>query len=363
MRDKRGSSARQEVKLRGSGNTVRQTLHIHLDPNLPFGSIEWPVGTATPAPSGVKLTEADVALIKNLVSSCIDWCRLAQNPDGGLPTDERGSESCTWGTAGLLWAMAMAGLDTRERWARRAFVWLADESNDDGGMPTVRHGDRSTTDPTSQFLAAASYFDPTDPRASRAAQWLVDTQNQSGGWSWEKMGTAPHTASTCFAILGLAEALKGSDQLRSEIERAIEAAVQWLARSQASGGGWGLRIGDQARASATGLAAHTLQFVPGTESMRRAAGEYLVGHASRNQGWPFEFERASSHTIVRFATPYAMMGLAASPEVAHAEFVLARVGDLASHHDGASFLLPESRTASWPTRDGLLACIAMMRYF
>ncbi|MEU6267654.1 hypothetical protein [Saccharopolyspora shandongensis] len=35
------------------------------------------------------------------------WVQRVQNADGGLPTDGKGSRSCTWSTAGLVWAPHM----------------------------------------------------------------------------------------------------------------------------------------------------------------------------------------------------------------------------------------------------------------
>ena len=356
MSRRRREKSSQEARILGTGNTVEQNIHLYLPGSDRFRPIDWRRPPGGSRGVGQSFSMQEVAQVKRLIAASVDWAEHAQNQDGGLPTDSNGSESCTWSTAGLLWALYNAGLNTRSRWAKKAYIWLADELNEDGGMPTVRRGDQSTTDATAQFLAAASFVNDHDPRVSRAASWLVDTQHRNGGWSWEKMGAKPHVASTAFAIIGVAMQLEAADGAD-----AVHAGLEWMASVQSPSGGWGLQDGGVLRVSASGLAAFALQLLPGTEDRREAAAEFLVQHTLSEGGWRYEIERAVSHTIVRLAVPYALLGLCASPDERHHRFAFTQLDQLTALHDGSSFVLPGTGTASWPTRDGLLACAAMFR--
>ena len=51
-----------------------------------------------------EISELDKDKENELIEKCANWVKKVQNPDGGLPSDNEGSYSCTWSTSGLLWA-------------------------------------------------------------------------------------------------------------------------------------------------------------------------------------------------------------------------------------------------------------------
>ena len=362
--EKAGGKPEQVARIRGSGNRVyQQVIQLNSEPEQ---ERRYAVYSST-APSSLPDLEHSAMLadstrrrLSAAASACLTWIAKAQNPDGGLPTDDHGTPSCTWTTAGLLWASSCYGVDTNAAWSRRAGAWLLDQLSDDGGLPTVRVGDPTTTDATAQaLLAAINYVDDGDPRFPRIARWLIHSQDDAGGWSWLRWDDDPRVASTSFAILALQAYSRSCTDTTGDASTAVAAAVRWLQATQNSDGGWGDVPAAVSRPSSTGLATLALSSWPGTQDHRMAAGDFITD--AFDDGWVNGLERPSSHTIIRLGIPYAMLGLTSTPHQRHFETAAQAVPHLLRDYLQDCFVLSGTRTRSWPTRDGLLAIGSLLR--
>src|SRR4051812_18387806 len=100
----------QVARIRGNDNRVYQQI-IHLN-TVPSDEMRY-ARYSSSTPSSLPDVDHDAQLVESVrrrlsaaASACLRWIESAQNPDGGLPTDDHGTPSCTWTTAGLLWAVS-----------------------------------------------------------------------------------------------------------------------------------------------------------------------------------------------------------------------------------------------------------------
>lgn len=354
----------QVARVFGTGNTVHQQF-FRIDGAGPDRHTRHVVGSTPsslpPVEHGRGLDERTHRRLRLIATTCLSWISAIQNPDGGLPTDDRDTPSCTWTTAGLLWAVSCYGVDKDARWSRRAATWLLDQLSEDGGLPTVQKGDPTTTDATAQaLLAAVNYVDQdADGHLRRLARWLVLSQERDGPWSWLKWAGDSRVASTAFAVLALQAYLRNCPDEAGDAAQAIADALGWLRAVQNADGGWGDVAGTPSRASSTGLAIFSLSGWGGTEDSRMAGGDYLADTYA--DGWPNGLERPSSHTIVRLGVPYAILGLTSTPSASHFDQGVSAIPALLRMYVDGSFVLAGTNTRSWPTRDGLLALGSLLR--
>jgi prenyltransferase beta subunit len=353
----------QSARVRGDGNRIYQQVVNVSDERrtLRYAGVMPGGSWLPPLEHNARLDESARRQLSRTASSCLNWVVGAQNADGGLPTDDLGTNSCTWTTAGLLWAVACYGAVTRERWSRRAGGWLLAQLCEDGGLPTAHVGDTATTDATAQALmAAASYVTgDEDARLGRLAEWLLDSQDDSGAWSWMRWEVDPRTFSTGFALVALQAYVARRPSAMADVAPSLSSGVEWLATTQNPDGGWGDVPKTISRPCATGIAIFALSYWGGTSSHRTSGGDYLA--STCDDGWPNGFERPSSHTIVRLGTPYAILGLTSTPDEVHYQSAQAAVPALLRDFDGGCFGLRNTRVRSWPTRDALLAMAALLR--
>ncbi|WP_413756959.1 prenyltransferase/squalene oxidase repeat-containing protein [Streptomyces sp. MMBL 11-3] len=300
------------------------------------------------------------------------WVQRVQNRDGGLPSDNEGSISCTWSTAGLLWAMAEAGEDAAALWKQRALSWVLDHGNQDRGIPIVGKGDPSITDATAQaLLATRACYEATGDgfyrdKVTDLANWLILHQEPGSGWAWRPGMETSWTASTCFGLLALDAALPLFPAQRENIEESIRVAQQWLLTTQNNDCGWGSHRGDHSRAAITGIVLFTLSRLA---SDARADSVGLIGGAidfikdsQRSDGtWASTIDRPMGHTITRFGDAYCLLGIAAASTANHDPFLREGVQALMKSHQGSYFQYEDTVMHSWPTRDGILALSAASR--
>lgn len=354
--------AGQRANILGIGNAIHQEIHLHLNGSRPH--LEFPA----PREAGFRSRQADfhpddksAAILRSLIAQSTEWARQAQNADGGLPTDSAGTESCAWASAGLLWGVQAAGASPDTPWVRRVANWLTDQLNDDGGLPIVKRGDRSTTDSTAQFVTAILPHHTGDPRIERAIKWLIENQGADGSWPWEKLGSIGHTMSSSFALCALACALR-RDHESQAIQYSVARGLNWLLDRQRMDGSWSLTNDALPSVSATGLASYALAHTIGTENQVEAAAESILQAHLASGHWTYEIDRPASHTVIRLANAYALLGLASSPSERHVKYAFQNLDNLTRMHNGESFYLAGTQTSSWPTRDGLLAASALLRY-
>jgi prenyltransferase beta subunit len=302
------------------------------------------------------------------VRRCIQWAQAVQNENGGLPSDNPGSRSCTWATAGLIWAIHATGTHPPDiGWLRRGVTWLLDNKNDDGGIPIVVKGDHSIVDATAQGLLACL---PTavatgNHRILSGCEallvWLLDHQQTSGGWSWRPGYEAPWTASTAFALLSLSLASDIDLRVSVDIQSAIRSAINWLLRSRSGDSGWGQYSGSESHPAITGLVAHCLA-VCGYPHVADETLDYLIDKKLPGKAWPNAIDRPLGSTVIRFGTPYAAVGIASSRSDAAQAETQDALAAIMKHYQENHFTFEDSSMHTWPTRDCLYALSVLRRH-
>ncbi|MFD9283749.1 prenyltransferase/squalene oxidase repeat-containing protein [Streptomyces mirabilis] len=307
--------------------------------------------------------------VDSVVRRSCAWVQRVQNMDGGLPSDNEGSLSCTWTTAGLLWAMAEAGEDAAALWRQRALIWVLDHGNQDRGIPIVGKGDPSITDATAQALLAicACYKSTGDgfyrDKMTDLTNWLVLHQEPGSGWAWRPGREPSWTASTCFGLIALGAVLPLLPDQRENIQESIRVAQQWLLTTQNNDCGWGSHKGDRSRAAITGIVLFTLSrlaAVPRVDSADLIGGALdFIKESQRPDGtWASTIDRPMGHTITRFGDAYCLLGISAASSREYEPSILHGVRALMKWHRGSYFQYEDTVMHSWPTRDGILALSA-----
>lgn len=308
--------------------------------------------------------------VKSALRQSCAWARKVQNKDGGLPSDNEGSVSCTWSTAGLLWAMAEAGEDPGEMWRQRALTWVLDHGNQDRGIPIVGKGDPSITDATAQTLLAANacYRSTGDnfyrEQAISMTNWLMVHQESGAGWAWRPGTESGWVASTCFALLALDDARSLPIDRVKELKQSVDAGHKWLLEMQNSDCGWGSRQGDRSRAAITGLVLHTLSQLDrvseeDSSGLLVGALDFIMGARRPDGTWPSTVDRPTGHTITRSGDAYCLLGTAAASDDEQA--ISAGITAAMKSYRNPHFQYEDTVMHSWPTRDGILALAAASR--
>ena len=174
-------------------------------------------------------------------------------------------------TAGALLALRNLGpIDEHVRTAAKNGIrWLLDLRNSDGGIPTFCRGwgklpfDRSGADLTAHALSAWRAWlndvgEPLRSEVSRAItaamSYLARTQNADGSWAplWFGNEHAPGEENRTYGTARTAVAFAGLPA------RSQRQALQWLRTAQNSDGGWGGAPGTPSSMEETALALHAL---------------------------------------------------------------------------------------------------------
>jgi TIR domain/Prenyltransferase and squalene oxidase repeat len=297
------------------------------------------------------------------LTACARWAEDVQNADGGLPSDAAGSLSCTWATAGLIFAVNQSDGNTSALWRRRALNWVLENRNDDGGAPFVAKGDPSITDATAQTLLATLSFPNPSRRGlmNRAtpelADWLVSHQQPSGGWAWRAGPSRPLTISTAFALLALGAATSEED-LAQEVRSSLDSGLEWLIGARNTDGGWGREERELSEPAPTGIVTYVLASL-GHGPIASESAEYIIGAQDRDGSWASTIDRPAGHSVIRFGTAYALCGLARMRDFADSKSLRRGLASLWSSFRGSHFRYENSIMATWPTRDGVLALAAV----
>lgn len=200
-------------------------------------------------------------------------------------------------TAGALLALRNLGpIDEHVRTAAKNGIrWLLDLRNSDGGIPTFCRGwgklpfDRSGADLTAHALSAwrAWLDDVGEPLKSEigraiaaAMSYLARTQNADGSWAplWFGNEHAPGEENRTYGTARTAMALTGFPAL---LQRQ---ALQWLRTAQNPDGGWGGAPGTPSSMEETALALQalsiTMQDAASVSSIQKGVG-WLIAATDR----------------------------------------------------------------------------------
>jgi prenyltransferase beta subunit len=294
------------------------------------------------------------------LSAVCRWAASIQNPDGGLPSDSFGKLSCTWASAGLVYALGTSGHGLGELWLKRTLAWILDSRNHDGGVPIVARGDPSIVDATAQTLLALVLHEGQRGRPRRGehiaelADWLVGHQHPAGGWAWRSGTEDPWTASTAFALLALHAAQRAHPPNAADIAVALESGTAALVAGQHQDGGWGAHPDAPSHPASTGLAGYALTTLGRTEVSDPAAG-YLEATQTPAGRWPSAIDRPTGYSVIRYGDAYGLLGLAAVRSYAESAAVRRGLRGLLKSFQGSHFRYEDTTMETWPTRDGVLA--------
>lgn len=313
---------------------------------------------------GARLTSREI-MVANSAQSAVDairkWARRVQNDDGGFPSDNAGSYSCTWATAGLLWALQRAGEDSTQTWMKRALTWILDNRNDDGGTPQVVRGDPSVTDATAQTLLACTgatlpvSSGPNAASVDSLVDWLLTRQHGSGGWSWRPGSEKPWTASTAFALL----ALRSVNADRNDINEALHGGESWLREGRNLDLGWGSQHDTPSNPALSGLAMFCLAELGHSELA--AESLYFLRQAQDTNGhWAPSIDRPHGMSIIRFGDAYGALGFASCARLKESAELRKGTAALLRSFKGDHFQYEDTALHTWPTRDGLLGLSAIL---
>ena len=302
--------------------------------------------------------------IANLITRSAQWVQDVQNRDGGLPSDNEGSPSCTWTTSGLLWATWTAGVSFETFFMRRALEWVLSQRNDDRGIPVVIKGDPSITDATAQTALACclALKESSDNRFLQGLEecvgWLLYARLVRGGWNWRPSSESEWTASTAYAVLALHLACRSGTRWRSDIDSALREGVRWLKAVRNRDGGWGAYEGDKSRSAITALVASTLTECD-IEFDASAAIKSIVADQAPDGTWPDTVDRPTGHTVTRLGTANCLRALASCGVSVESRATLEGLEAARRAFDRNRFRYRDTDILSWPTRDYLLALTAI----
>jgi len=303
--------------------------------------------------------------LEDVVLKVRQWPSRWQNKDGGFPTDDEGTPSCAWTTAGLLWALAESGEHLNQQYIQRALDYLIKNQNYDGGNPTVKQKDLSVTDSTALFVCAIShlveqYHDTKVIEALiRAVDWLLKSRGQGEAWRFTGTEDKCYVSSTSFAVLALHEAASHlPEQKKRETSNAIKEVTTWLLGIRNGDGGWGQFKGSTSRPAQTAMALWALEEsgLIGEDQLRQSVA-YLVNCQREDGSWGDSMERPSEHTVNRFGTPYALIALIRHGTDFDISPMQKGIQSLLRSYEPerGCFHFGDTDIRSWPTRDCLLA--------
>lgn len=309
--------------------------------------------------------------LEDVITKLREWTRRWQNKDGGFPTDDEGTYSCTWTTAGLLWALALSGERFEEEYVKRAVYYLMRNQNADGGNPVVKRGDPSVIDATAQLVCALSFAvvqlrDTAVEKALLAAvNWLLYNRVPGEGWRFFGTEAKCYIASTSFALLALSVAKdKVPEEKAREVASVINEVSSWLLRIRNEDWGWGQFPGAESRPAYSALVLWALSESGVVQETQVADSVKMLANSQRDNGsWVDSIERPSDYTLNRFATPYAIAALAKHGVSFDVGVLQKGVANLFQSYEPEKgcFCFQETDIRSWPTRDGLLALSCLTR--
>ena len=322
---------------------------------------------AASSPPELKLGNRERAAFDRLqadINAVRLWAQAMQNPDGGMPSDSPSTPSCTWASAGLLFAILKGTRAPADRWIGRSITWVLDNRNHDGGVPFITIGDPSITDATAQaLLACAAYrresgLGRREAAIGELADWLLGHQQPSGAWAWRPSRDVAWTASTAYGMLALAAAASTTGVRSDDITNALAEAKAWLWHSRNADGGWGSQAGDPSHPAITGLVAYCLA-ESGEVPADSESAQYLLRTQGRQGGWPDAIDRPTGLSIQRFGDAYGLMGLASADAYSRSEGVRRGYRALMRSFRGSYFEFRNTSMCVWPTRDSVLALSAV----
>ena len=135
---------------------------------------------------GIPKQLIDITSIERSIKLSNRWIQAAQNPvDFGLPTDDIGSDGCTWASSGLLWSSWVVSGETPNWWIK-CLRWVLSQVNADNGIPIVLRNGSLITDATAYTLMCASVAgNQFRNSAGILCEWILDKQ-LNGGWKWSE---------------------------------------------------------------------------------------------------------------------------------------------------------------------------------
>lgn len=302
----------------------------------------------------------NITSIKQNIKMANRWIQSAQNPnDFGLPTDDVGSESCTWASSGLLWSSWIVSGETPNWWIK-CLRWVLSQINADNGIPIVLRNDSSITDATAYTLMCASVAgDQFQNTASILCDWILDMQ-LNGGWKWSEHAKNYNFISSCLALLSIKLYFNITGEKPERIGKAINHGIEFLVRNRNIDSGWGGYPNDISRPANTGYVIYVLSIL-GQGIMANDSLEYLRDKYRDIIGWNNSTDRPASHNVTRLGVPYSLIGLSSlKPSIERDELLKLGFDILLGGFKDGVYEIPDSVARSWPTRDFMFACSTMV---
>lgn len=350
----------------GIGNTVNQNI-LQIDGNdsnlqscVLYGNHKDSPRSRMQLESDIDLDDVliDTSEFKKKLILSQKWIKKAQNKDDfGLPTDDIGSKSCSWSSAGLLWSSWLIDGKTEDWWIK-CLRWVISQSNSDNGIPIVIRGDHSITDATAFTLMCSSVeCNQFCNAANNMCDWILDMQN-NGGWKWRIGAENYNFVSTGLALLSLKVYYNMIGKNKERIGHAIKNGLNFLINNRNLDGGWGGFPEDISRPANTGFVTYVLAAL-GQKKQAIESQEYLESKFISTIGWYNSTDRPASHNVTRLGVPYSLMGLS-SISSSNKQLLKSGFDILISRFNNGVYELPETVARSWPTRDFIFACSSII---
>lgn len=306
------------------------------------------------------LDKIDISTIKNKLTMSTRWIKCAQNKDDyGLPTDDVGSESCTWASSGLLWSSWVIDGQTPPWW-EKCLRWILFQTNPDNGIPIVKRMDSSITDATAFTLMCTSVAgEEFQKTADNLCAWILDMQDK-GGWKWSILARDYNFISSGLALLSLKIYYHITGRRPEQIGNALEEGIRFLVNHRNIDGGWGSFPLDSSRPANTGYITYVLS-VLNQESQAIESLPYLKSTFEKTIGWNNSMDRPASHNVTRLGLPYSLLGLSSLAKSTERNQLLKDGFEiLLARYQNGVYVFPETSARSWPTRDCIFCCASIV---
>ncbi len=358
----------QSAIIKGNGNSVTQIIHIHYGTTgILCDKLDISHSNESPRKRLHITTDnpfrEDVLSLQANITTATNWITKVQNDDWGMPANDKGTESCTWATAGLLYSSWIAtGLTPP--WWKSGLQWILSQCTNEGGAPFgLKERDFVVTDATALTLLCLSESGDKDfiSYGDRMANWLINAQRKNGGLPWSLLSPQPNVISTGFAIISLKSYLEKLNEPKDEILQTINNGLEWLLSIRNPDGGWGSQDKDCSRPANTGF----ITYVFNTFSCQTLVDKskmFLLNSYNANQGgWIDSLDRPVPHTVTRLGLPYTILGLSCLTRDKNVEQLINEgVKLIIKNFDGEAYCFPASNARTWPTRDFILACSSLL---